>query len=236
MKTMLLVLLAAGSTVSAQGGKPASCTNAPVRFTIEDHNPGLSSDGKELGTYTNGNGVTAILNCNGESAELAGTRPTYLNLNFSQPPLDGTGPSWPASAPISFFNIPFGKFFNNAQPDPNTYSFTTYLKVTMASSNPGFFYMENPNATAPLNPPSSGVNNSYCNTTLVNVDHYPAGTYQTGAPETWVVYPDPNPQPPLCTGPITVNNVGTVEYSLPKNKTGTAQFSVPFMITIQRLG
>jgi hypothetical protein len=233
MKIMLLVLLAAGATVSAQGGKPASCTNVPVSFTFEDHNPGLSSDGNV--TYTNGNGVTAILNCNGESAELAGTRPTYLNLNFSQP-LDGTGPSWPASAPISFFNIPFGKFFST-QLDPNKYSFTTYLKVTMASSNPGFFYMENPNATAPLNPPSSGVNNSTCNTTLVNVDHFPAGTYQnqTGAPETWVVYPDPTPQTPLCSGSPTVYNVGTVEYSLPKNKTGTAQFSVPFKITIQRL-
>ena len=233
MKTTLLVLLVGGSIVSAQGGKPASCTNAPVRFTITDKNPGLSSDGNE--TYTNGNGVTAILNCNGESAELAGTRPTYLNLDFSQP-LDGTGPAWPASAPISFFNIPFGKFFNNAQPDPNDYTFATYLKVTMASSNPGFFYMENPGPTAALNPPNPGVNNSYCNTTLVYVHHYPAGTYQIGAPETWVVYPDPSPQPPLCTGALTVNNVGTVEYSLPKNKTGTAQFSVPFMITIQRLG
>jgi hypothetical protein len=233
MKTMLLVLLAAGSIVSAQGGKPASCTNVPVRFTITDYNPGLSSDGLDNGTYTNGNGVTAILNCNGESAELAGTRPTYLNLSFSQP-LDGTGPNWPASAPISFFNIPFGKFFNT-QPDPNEYTFATYLKVTMASSNPGFFYMENPGPTVALNPPSAGVNNSICNTTLVFVHHYPAGTYQTGAPETWVVYPDPNPQPPLCTGAINAYNVGTVEYSLPKNKTGTAQFSVPFKITIQRL-
>jgi hypothetical protein len=232
MKTMLLALVVAGSIVSAQGGKPASCMNAPVSFTIQDNTVGLSSDGN--GAYTNGNGVTAILNCNGESAELAGTRPTYLNLNFSQP-LDGTGPSWPSSAPISFFNIPFGAFFNNAQPNPNDYTFATYLKVTMASSNPGFFYMENPGPTAALNPPSSGVNNSYCNTTLVYVHHYPAGTYQTGAPETWVVYPDPNPQPPLCTGPTSVYNVGTVVYSLPKNKTGTAQFSVPFKITIQRL-
>ena len=232
MKTMLLALLAASVTVPAQG-KPSSCTNAPVNITIQNFNPGISSDGS--GTYENGvNGVKAILNCNGQSIELSGTRPTYLNLTFSQP-LDGTAPAWSSPAPIAFFNIPLGIYFNNAQPfGTQKITFTTYLKTTMANSA-GFFYMENPSASAPLNAPGSGVNNSNCTTSLVYVDHYPAGVYATDAPETWDVYPDLNPQPPLCIGPITEYNVGTVVYPLGKgNKSGTAQYSAPFHILIQR--
>jgi len=223
---MLLALLAGSLTVSAQGGKPSSCTNAPVNITIQDFNPGISSDGS--GTYANGTGgVKAILNCNGQSIELSGIRPSYLNV--TSPPLYGTAPAWPNSAPIAFFNIPLGNNFNNPQPQ-----FTTYLKATMANSA-GFFYMENPNATAPLNPADSDVNNSICTTSLVYVDHYPAGTYlnNTAAPETWDVYSDLNSA--QCAGPLNVSSVGTAVYPLGKgNKTGTAQYSAPFHMLVQR--
>jgi hypothetical protein len=230
MKTILLALLAATATVPPQGGKPPSCTNAPVNITVQDFNPGISSDGSL--TYVNGSGgVKAILNCNGQSIELSGTRPTYLNLNFSQA-VDGAPPAWSSPAPIAFFNIPLGNQFNNAQPyGTEKETFTTFLKVTMANST-GFFYMENPNASLPLNAPSSGVNNSTCTTTLVYVDHYPAGVYATNAPETWDVYPDP--QPASCIGAINAYNVGTVVYPLGKNKNGTAQYSAPFHMLIQR--
>ena len=101
MKTVWLTLLAASLSFSAQGGK-SGCTDAPVTFTVIDNNPGMSSDGN--GPYLNGqNGVIARLNCDGDSAELSGTRFVYLSLSLL---VDGTAPAWTTSpGPVSFFNI-----------------------------------------------------------------------------------------------------------------------------------
>jgi hypothetical protein len=234
MKAVYLTLLAAGLSLSAQGGK-SSCTDAALSFTVTDNNPGMASDGN--GSYLNGaNGVIARLNCDGDSAELSGTRPVYLNLSLL---VDGTAPSWTTSqAPVLFFNIPFGNYFFNAQPQAGSYSFTTYLKATMASPNTGYYFdMENPAGIASgLNAPDSGVNTSTCTTTAVNVTHYGAGTYQNnpGAPETWVVSPVSSPA--SCTGAVYAYNVGTL---LKKNPHGNGQeivgqFDLPFLIVIQR--
>lgn len=233
-KSFCLAVLAAGLSLSAQGGKPG-CTDAGVTFTVTvtDNNPGMSSDGNQ--TYANGvGGVIARLNCDGDSAELSGTRPVYLNLSKL---LDGTAPAWTANpAPALFFNIPFGKYFNNPLPSPSS-TFTTYLKVTMASPNAGYYFdMENPNADAPLNSPDSGVNTTTCTTTLVNVVHYAAGTYQNNpsAPETWVVSPDSSPA--SCSGSVSGYNVGTLLGPKPRGNglETVGQFDVPFLITIQR--
>ena len=230
-KTIFLATLALGLTVSAKGR--SSCTDVPVTFTIAYYpsgTPGLSSD--NLGAYANGGGgvKNAILNCNGESAELsvdAVNRNVYLNLGAPGALVNGTDPL-PNPAPISFFNIPFGNFFYNAQPQSTTYNFTTYLKLNMAASG-YYFDMQNPAANAPLQPPGSGINTP-CNTTLVNVSHTPASG---STPETWVVTPDSSSE--TCQGQ-NVTDVGTL--TIPpagKHGSGTsAQFQAPFSITITR--
>jgi hypothetical protein len=221
MKIIYLAVLAAGLNLSAQAGKPPSCSDAAVTFTIGDDNPGMSSDGQ--GPYQNGiGGVIARLNCNGDSLELSGARPSILNLGTA---LNGTAPAWASSpAPVSFFNIPLGSLFNNAQPYPYYYSLTTYFKVTMASPNLGYFFnMENPSANiGGLQAPGSGVNTPIM-TALVNVTHYPAGTYlgNSSAPETWIVSPADPP-------------VGTLQSNLKGGVRSVAQFNLPFNITVTR--
>lgn len=226
MRTIFLSLLTVGLTLSAEGGKN-SCTDASANFTIMDQptgNPGLSSDGG--GPYVNGeNGVIGRINCDGESLELSGSRPSLLLLGTA---LNGGAPSWANSpAPVSFFNIPLGNYFNNAEPDPSNYpTFTTYLKVTMASPNLGYFFdLENPTATAPLQPPSSGVNTLSTTTTLVNVSHYPqvvdAGGNVT-QPETWIVTPFSSP----AVGTLLSNQKGGVRQ--------VGQFATAFYIVVTR--
>jgi len=212
--------LSPGLSLSAKGGK-TSCTTAGANFTIADSfSPGLSSDSG--GEYVNGvDGVIGRINCNGQSLELSGTRPSILILGGGY--LNGTAPPW-SSAPVAFFNIPLGHYFNNAQPTDGDFSFTTYLKVTMASPNLGYFFnMENPDADAPLNSPDSGVNTPLT-TTLVNVDHL-AATASTH--ETWVVTPVPTP-------PDTPPAVGTLMSNVRGGLRAVGQFDVPFSITVTR--
>jgi hypothetical protein len=220
---------------NAAAGKPVSCTNAPVNITITDFSPGISSDNAVNAgfgnTYVHGqNGVNARLNCNGQTIELSGARPAYLNLQQS---LVDAGPapmpSWiNTPTPIGFFNIYLGSFFNNAQPSATNFTFTTYFRAT--TSNGGldqlyFYNMENPTANA-----LSGANpifNTICTTSLVYVTHYAAGTYLGNplAPETWVVKPDVNPA--SCASNTNAYNVGTLVVSQTKARNVVGQFSTP---------
>jgi hypothetical protein len=123
---------------------------------------------------------------------------------------------------VAFFNIPLGKYFNNAQPDPAPWDHTTYLKVTMASPNPGYFFdMENPGADAPLNGPDRGVNTPLT-TILVNVHHTPAGSNN---PETWVVTPILDSDG---------RAVGTLMSKLNGGLRAVGQFDAAFSITVTR--
>jgi hypothetical protein len=208
--------LSPGLSLSAKGGK-TSCTTAGANFDIAyiSSGPGLSSDGGLQ--YVNGElGVIGRINCDGQSLELSGVRHSYLTLGAA---LSGTKPAWADSpAPVAFFNIPLGKYFNNAQPDPMVRDFTTYLKVTMASPNLGYYFnMENPDADAPLNAPGGGVNTPL-STTLVNVHHIPAGS----DPETWVVTPGASPA------------VGTLMSNAKGGLRTVGQFDAPFSITVTR--
>ena len=226
MKMIFLTLLAAGLSLTAQGGKPASCTDAGANFTITDQsagNPGLSSDGG--GQYVNGeSGVIGRINCDGDSLELSGSRHSLLLLGAA---LNGGAPGWAGnSAPVAFFNIPLGSHFNNAEPDPSTYTITTYFKVTMASPHLGYYFdLENPNANAGgLQSPSSGVNTPNI-TTLVNVTHYPQMVDVSGnvtEPETWIVTPYSSPA------------VGTLLSNVKGGLRPVGQFDTAFSITVTR--
>ena len=218
--------LTPGLSPSAKGGKPSSCTTVGANFTIADHDAdnipfALSSNG--YGTYVNGvDGVIGRINCNGQSLELSGTQHPMLNLGARL--LNGALPIEP-SAPVAFFNIPLGSSFNNAQPDPAPWDHTTYLKVTMASPNPGYFFnMENPDAYLPLNDPDRGVNTPLA-TILVNVHHTPEGFDPVTDPETWVVTP-------------VLNSDGKAVGTLMSNVKGglrtVGQFDAPFSITVTR--
>jgi hypothetical protein len=214
MKTLCLAVLVAAMSLSAQGKH--SCTNGGANFTIADDVPGMSSDGG--GQYINGEqGVIGRINCDGDSLELSGTRHAYLTLGTA---ISGTAPSWAdGQAPVAFFNIPLGQFFNNAEPNPYNFSFTTYLEITMGEPNLGYYFdMENPGANAPLNAPSKGVNTPF-STTLVNVAHYAA---TATAPETWVVTPASNPA------------IGTLMANLKGGLHAVGQFYLPFSITVTR--
>jgi hypothetical protein len=203
--------------LSANRGK-TSCTTAGANFTIADgFSSGLSSDGG--GEYKNGvDGVIGRINCNGQSLELSGTRRSKLNLGGAW--LNGTVPDW-STSPVAFFNIPLGIYFNNAQPTDGDFSFTTYLKMTMASPNLGYFFnMENPDADAPLNDPDRNVN-APLTTTLVNVHHIPAGS----DPETWIVTPVLNPDGEA---------VGTLMSNVKGGLRAVGQFDAPFSITVRR--
>ena len=210
--------LSPGLGLSAKGAK-TSCTTAGANFDITyipAPGAGLSSDGN--GKYVNGElGVIGRINCDGQSLELSGVRHSMLTLGAA---LSGTNAPWGHDpAPVAFFNIPLGIYFNNAQPDPNNYpDFTTYLKVTMASPNLGYFFnMENPAADAPLNAPDGGVNTPLP-TILVNVHHTPAGP----GPETWVVTPGASPA------------VGTLMSNAKGGLRTVGQFDAPFSITVTR--
>jgi hypothetical protein len=135
-------------------------------------------------------------------------------------PINGTVPSWAASpAPVAFFNIPLGKFFNNAEPNPTDFSFTTYLDITMGSPNLGYYFsMQNPTESAGLSAPTKGVNTPLV-TTLVNVIHY--GATPT-APETWVVTP------------ASISPIGTLMSNLKGGLGEVGQFYLPFSITVTR--
>jgi hypothetical protein len=214
MKTLCLVLLAAITSLYAQ--KQQTCTTGGANFTVADYLPGMSSDGG--GSYINSEqGVIGRINCNGQSLELSGTRHTYLSLGT---PINGTAPSWAASpAPVAFFNIPLGKFFNNAEPNPTDFSFTTYLDITMGSPNLGYYFsMQNPTESAGLSAPTKGVNTPLV-TTLVNVIHY--GATPT-APETWVVTP------------ASISPIGTLMSNLKGGLGEVGQFYLPFSITVTR--
>ncbi|HEV8416250.1 MAG TPA: hypothetical protein VGQ49_21840 [Bryobacteraceae bacterium] len=212
--------LSPGLSQPAKGGK-TSCTTAGANFDIQyisAPGAGLSSDGQDF--YENGvGGVIGRINCNGQSLELSGDRHPTLTLGAA---LSGTNAPWGNDpAPVAFFNIPLGNFFNNAQPDPAPWDHTTYLKVTMASPNSGYFFnMENPGAEAPLNSPDRGVNTPLT-TILVNVHHTPAGS----GPETWVVTP------------ILDSNghaVGTLMANVKGGLRTVGQFDAPFSITVTR--
>lgn len=210
--------LTPGLSPSAKGGK-TSCTTAGANFDIAyiSSGPGLSSDGG--GPYVNGDlngGVIGRINCNGQSLELSGVRHSILTLGAA---LSGTNAPWGHDpAPVAFFNIPLGKYFNNAQPDPAPWDHTTYLKLTMASPNLGYFFnMENPAADAPLNSPDGGVNTPLT-TILVNVQHIPAGS----GPETWIVTPGASPA------------VGTLMSNIKGGLRTVGQFDTPFSITVTR--
>jgi len=215
--------LSPGLSQSAKGGK-TSCTTVGANFDIQyipAPGTGLSSDGG--GPYVNGDlngGVIGRINCNGQSLELSGVRHSYLTLGAA---LSGTKPAWADSpAPVAFFNIPLGVYFNNAQPDPKERYFKTYLKVTMASPNLGYFFnMENPDADAPLNDPDRGVNTPLT-TILVNVHHIPAGSNPVTDPETWVVTPAASPA------------VGTLMSNVKGGLRAVGQFDAPFNITVTR--
>jgi hypothetical protein len=208
--------LSPGLSSPAKGGK-TSCTTAGANFDITyiPSGPGLSSDGGLL--YENGvAGVIGRINCNGQSLELSGARHSTLTLGDA---LSGTNAPWGHNpAPVAFFNIPLGNYFNNAQPDPALWDHTTYLKVTMADPNLGYFFnMENPDSDAPLNAPDRGVNTSLT-TIKVNVHHTPAGP----DPETWIVTPDAGPA------------VGTLMANVKGGLRTVGQFDVPFHITVTR--
>jgi hypothetical protein len=222
MKSILLAAVLAVALSLSPGLSPSakadrgksSCTTLGANFEITDNSPGLSSDGQIF--YENGvGGVIGRINCNGQSLELSGTRRSILNLGAGY--LNGTAPTW-SSAAVAFFNIPLGIYFNNAQPDPNDRYFTTYLKLTLASPNLGYFFnMENPDADAPLNDPDRGVNTPQT-TILVNVHHIPAGS----DPETWVVTPAASP----AVGTLMSNTQGGLR--------AVGQFDAPFHIKVTR--
>ena len=228
MKSIYLAVLAValslspGLTPSAKGGK-SSCTTEGANFEIADNFAGnptaLSSNGGS--TYTNGDpGVIGRINCNGQSLELSVSGVRQPSLNLGGRLLNGTLPIG-SSAPVAFFNIPLGIHFNNAQPDPAPWTLTTYLKVTMASPNLGYFFnMENPNADLPLNDPDQGVNTPLI-TTLVNVQHIPAGSNPV-TPETWVVTPAASPA------------VGTLRSNVKGGLRTVGQFDAPFSIKVTR--
>jgi len=215
---VLAVALSLSPTLSlSAGGGKASCTTVGANFTIADNAPGMSSDG--AGTYFNGvDGVIGRINCNGQSLELSGlSGGRSVKLNLGGGLLNGTAPAW-STGPVAFFNIPLGIYFNNAQPDPTVRDFTTYLKVNMASPNPGYFFnMENPDAEAPLNDPTRGLNTPLT-TILVNVHHTPVGS----GPETWVVTPSASPA------------VGTLMSNAKGGLRAVGQFDAPFSITVTR--
>ena len=226
MKRIMICLaaMATALTLSAKGGK-TSCTDAGANFTIADQSgPGLSSDG--AGQYINSeNGVIGRINCNGESLELSGTRHSFLLLGT---PLTGGYPNWASSsAPVAFFNIPLGIKFNNAEPDPNNYTITTYFEVTMATPNLGYYFdLENPGAgmSIGLSSPSTAVNTPAV-TTPVSVTHIPQVVDQFGnvtESETWVVTP------------LTTPAVGTLLSNLKGGLRPVGQFSTAFTITITR--
>jgi len=226
MKSILLAAVLAVALCLSPGLSPSakadrgksSCTTLGANFEITDNSPGLSSDGQIF--YENGvGGVIGRINCNGQSLELSGDRHPTLTLGAA---LSGTNAPWGNDpAPVAFFNIPLGIYFNNAQPDPNDRYFTTYLKLTLASPNLGYFFnMENPDADAPLNDPDRGVNTPQT-TILVNVHHTPAGS----GPETWVVTP------------ILDSNghaVGTLMANVKGGLRTVGQFDAPFSITVTR--
>jgi len=214
MKKVCLAVLAAVMSLSAQ--KQQTCTTAGANFAVADYVQGMSSDG--AGEYVNGEqGVIGRINCNGQSLELSGTRHTYLTLGTA---INGTAPSWAGSpAPVAFFNIPLGIFFNNGEPNPNNFSLTTYLDVTMGSPNLGYYFdMQNPNQSAGLSAPMKGVNTPLV-TALVSVIHYAA---TPTAPETWVVTPGSSPV------------IGTLSSNLKGGLRAVGQFNLPFSITVTR--
>lgn len=225
MKTIFLLLMTSGVAFSAPGGK-TTCTDAGVNFTITDQTPGtpgLSSDGG--GPYVNAeNGVIGRINCDGDSLELSGSRHSLLLLGAA---LNGSAPSWANSpAPVAFFNILLGSYFNNAEPDPSFYSMTTYLEVTMATPNLGYFFdLESPNASAGGSlSPAKGVNTPLT-TTPVNVTHYPQvvdGSGNVTQPETWVVTPVSSPA------------VGTLMSNAKGGLHALGQFNTAFSIVVTR--
>lgn len=237
MKMLYLAVLAAAFTLQAQGGK---CTNPGLIFTITSpytdpltgagYNSGLLSDGN--GPYANGGGVTAVLDlCNGsDGATLTpgSNRKVWLLLSNLVGSTTLT-PAWTSQpAPILFLTIPFGLNVSNTT---GNYSFTTYLKVTMASPNSGYYFnMENPNATAPFNPPGSD-ENVPCTASIVHVQHTAAVAGVSA--ETWTVWPDSTP---IACGNSSFSQIGTLGLSSPPKKgpVNAGQFSVPFYITIQR--
>lgn len=240
MKMVCLAAMTAALSLFAKG----TCTDAPVTFAIQYYapsSPGMSSD--SVGpTYTyGGNGIkTAILNCDGESAELSVdgvNRNVYLNLGAPGSLIDGTDPL-PNPAPIAFFNIPFGSCFDNAQPssNPSCSSFQTYLKVNLVASG-YYFDMQAPGLTIPLQQPGSGVNEP-CTTSIVDVTHSPEVLNPDGSlntPEMWVVTPDSASE--TCLG-ASVTDVGTLAIpATTKHGSGSgAQFHVPFSMIITRIG
>lgn len=223
--------LSPGLSQPAKGGK-TSCTTVGANFTIADSFAGnptaLSSNGGSF--YTNGDpGVIGRINCNGQSLELSVSGARQPSLNLGGRLLNGTLPI-ASSAPVAFFNIPLGMYFNNAQPTEGDFPFTTYLKVTMASPNLGYFFnMENPNADAPLNDPARGVNAPLV-TTLVHVHHIPADAAATPPiPETWIVTPEP-PADGSAAYPV----VGTLMSNVKGGLRAVGQFDAPFNITVTR--
>lgn len=238
MKSICLAaVLAAALSLSAQGGK---CNDPGLIFTISStytdpstgtgNNAGLLPDNQ--GPYINGtSGVKAVINtCNGsDGATLSpGTSGRTVWLNLVNKVDTTRTPSWTSNpAPVLFFTIPNITYLSATVPGP----FTTYMKVTMAAPNSGYYFdMENSDAMAPFNPPSPNIN-APCFTALVRVQHIPA-TADGSTKETWIVWPDSSPA--SCTGGVTGSQVGTLLASGHPNPVSAGQFTVPFYITIQR--
>lgn len=244
------VTLAAACSLPAYA---ARCTKDPLIFTVSDS----YQDPSTFNNYTSGihpdtafdyiddeNGVSAKLDtCNGNLAQLAPGSTRYVTFDFRNvlATNSNTPTTWNTSPALAFY---ISNILHNYNP-ATTYTFTSYLKTTLKATvsattgNGYFFFMENPNATAPVNPPDSIVN-SPCITSLVNVKHIPATT-NPSTPEIWIVWPDSDPSNSSCpavTGsPV---QVGTIEGPNSASKKGgqftvnAGQFTVPFYITIRR--
>jgi hypothetical protein len=239
------VTLAAACSLPAYAGK---CTKDPLVFTISDsyqdphtfnnYQAGIHPDG--AGDYTDGqNLVSAKLDtCNGNLAQLAPGPTRYVTFDFRNVVATNlNSPTWTASPALDFY---ISNILYNYNPAA-TYTFDSYLKTTLKTTvsatigNGYFFFMENPNAPAPVNPPDSIVN-SPCSTSLVHVQHIPATDLTK---ETWIVWPDSDPL--NSCGSVTGSpvQVGTIEGPNSTRKGGQStvnagQFVVPFYITIRR--
>jgi hypothetical protein len=244
MRFICLSTIAAILSASAFGGKCGD-VDIPVSFTIsptyaDPSNPSMSfssgilDDG--LGAYVHGQaGVNALIHtCNGSNGTTleTGSGSRYVTWDFrSAVYTNSLTPSWTQS-PVRNTGFTFANLLYNYSPT-TTYSFTTYIQYARFQSMTYGFWMQNPGATAPFNPPEANINDP-CITSLVKVTHVQVTDHSK---ETWIVWPDSTPA--SCTSQVSGSHgqVGTLRTPPKHGPTwvNAGQFTVPFYIVIQRL-
>jgi hypothetical protein len=247
LKRISLVAMTAAMTFAARGN---TCTDVPTTVTVTagtyldpsttgtgnpvQYTSAIIPDGK--GVYINGSsGVIARLNCGTGDATLLLSRTRTLAMSFQN--VVDTNPSTPAFAlsstpvQVALLNVHdvWGANYNaNA-----TYDFTTTFGMNLTKPNSNFYIrMENPLAAVPTTLHDANAN-SPCGTSLVHV-HHVASTSTTGTPNDYfVAWPD-SLTVSSCSNSATPIQVGSLIDPSAQAAQNWGQFSVPFLVTINR--